>query len=90
MLPVPQPSPSLLSQFLGTHCAVLFISPQLLFPASSPSYFEMHLTLSDLSRPVSSPLTLLLGEFNLLALQLFLCLLLDTRSWWHPTTFKFN
>jgi len=57
-----------------------------LFPTAFPrlalsvSFFEMHLVLSDLSRTISPSLSLLLGEFNLLALQLFLCLLLDTLS----------
>lgn len=78
---VPQASSSLMSWLLGTCCVVLFISSQLLFPdLPCPSFFEMHLVLSDLSRTVSPPLSLLLGEFNLLALQLFLCLLLDTLS----------
>ena len=78
---VPQASPSLMSWLLGTCCVVLFISSQLLFPdLPCPSFFEIHLLLSDLSGTVSPLLSLLLGEFNLLALQLFLCLLLDMLS----------
>lgn len=79
---VPQAFPSLMSWLLGTCCVVLFISFPTAFPrlALSLSFFEMHLVVSDLSRTVSPPLSLLLGEFNLLVLQLFLCLLLDTLS----------
>lgn len=53
-----------------------------LFPAALPglalslAFSETRLVPSDLSRPLSPLLSLLLGEFNLLALQL--CLLLDT------------
>lgn len=82
---VPQCTPGLLSSAVLTSWDTLccFIH---LFPTAFPrlvlslSFFEMHLVLSDLSRTVSPLLSLLLGEFNLLALQLFLCLLLDTLS----------